>query len=235
VLGAAVRQWIENRTDTYYERTLTDRALAEAWRSHYLGGLLLPPRAEAFEHGCGRGRHLALLTQSGFRAAGVDVIAHPWWDRLPHACFQVVPTAAARLPWGECEFDLALSFLAISELSAEAAAALIREMRRILRPGGYLLIFEVNTASFGAAAARRWYGRLHSATAVRTMASRTGFQEVDFTVEGFASPILPVAVNALRKSFLPAGVRMTDYDSWLARLLPEYRRDRWLLRLRNRL
>ena len=103
----------------------------------------------------------------------------------------------------------------------------------MLRPNGYLLVFEANTRGYGAVYARGWYGRLHSAEAVRAMAVRQHFLEVDFTAEGFASPVLPTAVNFVRKNLLPSGVRMTDYDSWLARLLPENRRDRWLLRLRR--
>lgn len=228
-----IRRWVNRRTEDYYERTLSDRTLSDAWRAHYLAGLDLPAQATVFEHGGGRGRHVGLLAQAGYRVTATDVAVHPWWGRLPNSCFHVVPVTCRRLPWADAQFDLALSFLVISFVPEDELAGLLAEMRRVLKPGGYLLIFESSTEGFGAPVAQRWYGRLHSLATVRAAAARQGLTETDVSLEGFASPVLPATVNFIRKSLAPRGIRMTDYDSWLARLTPERRRDRWLLRLRR--
>lgn len=49
------------RTEKYYERTLSDRTLAENWGRHYLQDLNLPDEAVVLDHGCGRGRNVALM------------------------------------------------------------------------------------------------------------------------------------------------------------------------------
>lgn len=226
-----LRRLKDIRIDSYYKRTLNDKSLAAMWKNHYFNGLNIGEGAEVFEHGCGKGRHIGLLNQSGFKTAGLDIISNTWWDNFPNSCFHVVPANCCRLPWKDNQFDIAISFLAISHFSEETSEEIIKEMQRIIRPSGYLLIFEANTESYGADLARKWYGRLHSPQTIRDIAVRNGFKEIDFRISGFASPFFPQLINFVRTFLAPWPLTMMDHNSWLSKLLPEMKRDRWLLRL----
>lgn len=102
-----------------------------------LGG----PGTRALDAACGTGRHAAYLAGLGGDVAGVDQSP----SMLEVACAKA-PTVDFRdgdiraLPFAEGSFDLAVISLALCHLDDPAAA--IRELARVLRVGGSLVISE---------------------------------------------------------------------------------------------
>jgi SAM-dependent methyltransferase len=93
--------------------------------------------------GCGWGRHMALLRQAGHRVVGLDVSA-PLLRRARNA-EEGAPLVAAdmrALPFSPGSFDVVMN-LATSLglfLDDRDVASTLREARRLLRPGGRLLL-----------------------------------------------------------------------------------------------
>jgi SAM-dependent methyltransferase len=89
--------------------------------------------------GCGTGNNLRMLRRYG-RATGIDLTC----SGLAYARRQgerlVVRASALLLPFSDDTFDLVSSFDVIYAFDDEQAAQALREMRRVLRPGGYLVL-----------------------------------------------------------------------------------------------
>ena len=228
-----LRYFSDWRVEQYYRRTLRDRAVADTWARHYLSGLDLDARAPVLDHGCGRGRNTALLAQLGFEVAAQDVVAHPWWQAVRECQFQQVPASAPRLPWTNESFGLVLDVQVIHDLEDRRLADLVDEVGRVLVPGGYWVLLEANAAGYGAWMPRRYWGRLHTLDRVRELTAQAGFRECDCRYEGVYAPVLPSAINFLRKQAWPGTFSVDDFGSPLETMIPDDRRAFWVLRLRK--
>ena len=228
-----LRYFADWRVNRYYLRTLTDKQLADDWGAHYLEGLHIQRGAAVLHHGCGRGRHSAVLKRLGFRVGAQDVYAHPWWSRLPQVTFQRVPASAPRLPWPDEAFGLVLDAGVIHYLSPELVCALAREVFRVLAPGGYWLLVEANEAGYGAGSIRRIVGRLHALQVIRRSVAEAGFVEHDLGFEAFHSPVLPGVVHYAITIARPGPLDMREWRSSVAARIPPHRRKLWRLRLRK--
>ena len=103
--------------------------------------------------GCGSGRFTALFEQRGARVTGVD--ADPAMLELAslREAGPLVAADAARLPFSDRAFDVALA-ATLFEFVAQPALALA-EMARVTRPGGKLVIGALNVKSPWGVAHRR--------------------------------------------------------------------------------
>jgi SAM-dependent methyltransferase len=104
----------------------------------------LPPGAFVLDVGCGIGRHLLYLGGRGFRMAGVDI--SPSGVQLSQqVCAQAGIPVDARvsdmnaLPWADDTFDAAFSIATIHHHRRAGILDSLREVRRVLKPGGLLL------------------------------------------------------------------------------------------------
>jgi SAM-dependent methyltransferase len=226
-----LKQLTRVRKEAFYRRTLTDRGLAEAWAGHYLKGLTLPQDATIFDHGCGRGRTIGLLSQLGYTTFGLEIAADSWWRNLERTFFQVVPPVFSNLPWQESVFNLVFDIEVIHHLTEEQLAQLASNVYRILNRDGYWIILEANSKGWGAQHPLKYYGRLHSLQTVKRIVSSCGFSVIDETYEGFYAPLFPSFINFIRKQCAPWPLDISDYNSRLAKLLPPQKRALWLLRL----
>ena len=224
------RHILNLRTRQYYKRTIFDKQLAEEWASHYLSGLNLQMNATVLDHGCGKGRNVGLLTQLGFNVSAQDIKPDFWWNHFPFCKFQTLPSSASRLPWVDASFDLVLDFGVLGLFPHEKIDELYREVRRVLKPKGYWLILEANDESYGQHGFQQLTLPLHIA---RSVCRKTGFSEIDFSYEGFYSPVFPQLVNFFRKACAPWRMNIADFDSWLAKRIPVKKRGLWLLRLQR--
>jgi SAM-dependent methyltransferase len=110
-----------------FVRPLVDRALAGV------------PAPEILDCGCGTGNNLVMLGGFG-RASGFDLSWHGLefardygQRRLAHASITHVPFASGR-------FDLVTAFDVLYSLPGEAEGAAVRELHRVLKPGGHLIV-----------------------------------------------------------------------------------------------
>jgi SAM-dependent methyltransferase len=135
------------------------QASAEAWmtdmgehgdfgRRYVLDPIMLPralaqcPKS-ALDVGCGEGRFCRMLKQHGVEVTGIDptskLIAAA---RARDAGGVYLEAPAEQLPFPDASVDLVVSYLTLIDIPDVQAG--IREMARVLKPGGALLIANLN-------------------------------------------------------------------------------------------
>lgn len=217
------------RLERYYRRTVADPSVAAEWGAHYLRDLGLPEGAAALDFGCGRGRHVGILSQLGFHVAGQDLRPHPWWAQFPRSGFQT-GAEAARLPWADSTFNLVLEVGLLHYLDDSTAERHLAEVARVLKPGGALVVLEANDRGTGASYVRRQLPRLHTIEAVQTWVGGAGLQQVDSWYEGYYASRLPALVAYTRKQLSPRRFDPADFRSKIASRMEPSRRALWCLR-----
>jgi len=97
------------------------------------------PDPAILDCGCGTGYNLGLLRKYG-RPAGIDIT----WTGLAYARGRgeraVAQASAALLPFRDEAFDVVTSFDVIYALDDAEELSALREMFRVLRPGGHLVL-----------------------------------------------------------------------------------------------
>jgi ubiquinone/menaquinone biosynthesis C-methylase UbiE len=128
------------------ERIANDPA-SELWGEHrarYAFARQLPLSGTiVLDVACGSGFGLEMLSAVGARTIGVDYAALALWQirrNLPEAA--LVNADATRLPLRSASVDHVVSFETIEHVPD--ARALIQELRRVLRPGGRLVLSTPN-------------------------------------------------------------------------------------------
>jgi SAM-dependent methyltransferase len=95
-------------------------------------------RTRILDVGCGTGANLELLAQYG-DAEGVDISADALAFCRARGLEKVRLGAAETLPYEDGSFDLVTALDVVEHLDDDVAG--LREMRRVLRPGGRALLF----------------------------------------------------------------------------------------------
>ena len=120
-----------------------ERTRAEALGAVALAGL--EPRAEVLDAPCGFGRHALVLAEAGYRVTGADRSAvqlaeaerrrgDAEWPKLVRADYR-------ELPFPTASFDAVLClFTALGYLDRAGDVGVLGEFRRVLRPGGSLVV-----------------------------------------------------------------------------------------------
>lgn len=120
-------------------------AAGEIWYEHwhrYLFAAPLVAGREVLDIACGEGYGSALLAQRAARVTGVDLapaaIAHArsCYAGRPNLEFREADCAA--LPFADASFDVVVSFETIEHITAQEA--FLDEVRRVLRPGGFVVL-----------------------------------------------------------------------------------------------
>jgi len=96
--------------------------------------------------GCGGGAHAGAFTEHGWTATGVDV-SRAQLDLARSRGVEVVEADAASLPFEDGSFDAAASIFTHTDVDDFAAA--VREIARMLRPGGALVYLGVHPCFVG--------------------------------------------------------------------------------------
>lgn len=136
-----------------YESYLSNETKATAFARYYLPEEIRNGRGrQAFDLGCGRGRHVALLRQLGYDVLGMDFQSHPYWAKIPGASFLVgTGDSLDYLPLES--FDLILCIQVLMYLSEDEGV--LSHLRRLLRGGGYLLLQVTNAENLHTALTKK--------------------------------------------------------------------------------
>ena len=129
-----------------YDRanTLLSFGRDRAWRRHAADAAALRPGGSALDIACGTGRltlELRSRAGSGGRVVGLD-FSERMLDvaRAAHPAIEWVCADAAALPFADADFDAATTAFGLRNLAEPRAA--LAEMRRVVRPGGRLVVLE---------------------------------------------------------------------------------------------
>jgi len=98
----------------------------------------------ALDVGCGEGRFCRMLREEGIEAIGIEptrALREAAQDRDSEGCY--IDATAESIPFPEGSFDLVVSYLSLIDI--EGLEDGIGEMARVLRPGGSLLIANLNS------------------------------------------------------------------------------------------
>jgi SAM-dependent methyltransferase len=99
--------------------------------------------AALLDFGCGSGRWVDFFARRGCRYSGVDIsseLLRMARGRWPEASFSAMQDG--RIPYPDSSFDVACSITVIHHNPYETQEALAAELSRVIREGGYLILFE---------------------------------------------------------------------------------------------
>jgi ubiquinone/menaquinone biosynthesis C-methylase UbiE len=158
---AAIEQWTadpcesgasdaEPGTRPYFEDLLRVRHATHAWIADALG-YAQTSGLDVLDVGCGQGIDVANYALAGARVTGVDLTPRHLELARAHAAAlgleaRIVEGDAERLPFADGSFDRASSNGVLHHTPDMSAA--LREIRRVLRPGGRLTVIVYNRRSF---------------------------------------------------------------------------------------
>lgn len=157
-----------------------------------IGLKMCPPRAgmEVLDVGCGTGTQLAAYQRAGCRVTGIDAspamleIAR---RRLGEAASLTVGDGA-HMPYPGQSFDLVLAATVLHEMPPAVRTATLGEMKRVLRPGGRILLIDFATGH--ARPVRGWISRAVIAASELAAGRRHHSSYRDFMAHGGLPPLL---------------------------------------------
>lgn len=195
----AVRHEVQTTYDMVAEEyaarfpgTEPEQAVELAMIDHFLSQLALPSQ-DVLDAGCGTGRMSHYLTERGCRVHGVDVSAGMIaMARRDHADIDTRVASITKLPFADARFDGILYWYSVIHVADADVAAAFREARRVLRPGGVVLVaFQAGEGVRDVAAGLRKLGygvtltRFHrTPDQVSALLAAVGFTETARLVRG---------------------------------------------------
>ena len=90
--------------------------------------------------GCGTGRLITLLQSAGFQTVGIDSAGEALRLSTSRGIRDLVQASIEQIPCRTGTFDLLVSLDVLSCLDVEQTRRAFGEMRRVIKPGGYLVL-----------------------------------------------------------------------------------------------
>jgi len=129
----------------WYDETMAISELGLSGRRTVLR-LLGPGPGRLLDAGCGGGSHMLAFAEAGWAPVGVDVSEEQLRLARARGC-EVALAPAERLPFEDASFDAVVSMWTHTDVEEFPAA--VREMARVLRPGGRLVYLGVHPCFVG--------------------------------------------------------------------------------------
>jgi SAM-dependent methyltransferase len=171
----------------------------------------LPAGARILDAGCGSGRNMVELARHG-SVTGVELSPPSAELARERGCGEVLECSVLDMPFDEGSFDLTVSLDVIEHLQDDVAA--LRELRRVTRPGGALLV---------TVPAYQWlwsghdevnhHHRRYSRGTLLAAAESAGWREERHT--HFNSLLLPIAILLRALERLRPATTKSSLDLWV--------------------
>ena len=176
-----------------------------------IAGLRLPARARILDAGCGSGRNMLELARHG-TVTGMELSPTSVALARERGAGEVIEGSVLSMPFDSASFDLAVSLDVIEHLEDDLQA--LRELRRVIAPGGALLI---------TVPAYQWlwsghdeinhHHRRYTRHSLRAVAERAGWREARTTY--FNSLLLPVAIMLRVLDRVSTKTTESSLDLWV--------------------
>jgi ubiquinone/menaquinone biosynthesis C-methylase UbiE len=112
------------------------------FRERLLAKIDVPFAGDVLDIGCMDGRVASGMAQTARSVTGLDIAPSPVWEHLTRDNLHFVAADAQQLPFEDASFDLVVAGSMLHH--AASPTRIIREMVRVRRPGGTLVIIEPN-------------------------------------------------------------------------------------------
>jgi len=154
--------------DETYLRTYLPFVDEERTRAEALGAVRLAgvePGAEVLDCPTGFARHALALVEAGYRVTGLDrsetLLAEAERRRGDAEWPRLVRGDYRELPFADASFDAVLDlFTSLGYLERDEDVGVLRELRRVLRPGGALIVETGHRDALARSLAQRRWDRL---------------------------------------------------------------------------
>jgi SAM-dependent methyltransferase len=189
------------------------QALVETWMN---GGRLSP----ILDVGCGTGGNLAFLTRWGCEV-GVDLsplaLNLARRRRLP----RLAQASGLALPYASASFGLATAFDVLYHRWVSDDDSAVREIHRVLRPGGWLIVMDSALASLWSRHDEIFYARQrYSLDEMRQLLAGAGFRLHKISYANSLLFPVAMAVRLLERRFpCMSDAEMAPLPGWLNRSL----------------
>jgi SAM-dependent methyltransferase len=202
------------------------RALLQDLLGPHLG-----PASRVLDAGCGTGATGGWLGDGGHDVVGVDAVAEALaLHRGAHRTRGLVLGDLARLPFADASFDAALCVTVLYHEALPDPAVAVRELGRVVRPGGVLCLLEPGVRALRRAHDRVTHAARRFARADLVALARDAGLDVERATGAYAFLVPPAAAKAV----LERGRTGSDLDEasgGLGGVLPALARaERALLR-----
>jgi ubiquinone/menaquinone biosynthesis C-methylase UbiE len=153
----------ETYLQTYVPLAGEEHSREQALAAARLAGI--EPGAEVLDCPCGFGRHALPLAEAGYRVTGLDrsptQLAEAERRRGPADWPRLVRGDYRALPFQDASFDATLTlFSSLGYLERDEDVGVLRELRRVLRPGGALIVETAHRDALARAGTRESWQRL---------------------------------------------------------------------------
>lgn len=209
------------KRERLYEKCLNDKSFAERFRQTYIPVEYRAKTGLVLDLGCGRGRHCAVLSQCGFDVIGINPEYNNYWNNISKAQF-IKGTDKELAFFKNSSFDICLSMLMLMYVDDDNS--LIRDLSRILKKGGFLILQVTNKYNLRTLVTKRWltdepFKRYYSIGEIRSVLELNGFiiksiwtEKIYFPffhhVFGFILEILlPDKISGVLSKIIPARFR----------------------------
>jgi SAM-dependent methyltransferase len=162
--------------------------------------------------GCGEGRFCRMLAERGALCTGIDLISEMARiarsrDASPN---RYAIAEAARLPFRDASFDLAVSYVTLVDIPDFRGA--IAECTRVLRPGGAIVVANLGFCTANALPNTGWVrdqGNKRVHYAIDHYADERGkwYEWVGIRIENWHRPL-----SSYMQAYLSAGLVLTHFD-----------------------
>lgn len=181
------------------------------------------PGWRVLDIGCGSG-WLALSGGDGHKYIGLDLAPI---SGSPLLGDRFVQADARSVPFVNCSFDVVTLFEIIEHLPAGSEDRVLKEVRRVLQPGGIILLSTPNQRLLGQLLDPAWWLRGHrhySQDALGRLLQRAGFSDIRVWSAGGLAEALYIPVWYLFKRL---HLRIPFESRWRRRIDREYETEGW--------
>lgn len=104
------------------------------------------PQPRSLDLGCGIGRHSVFLAEVGFESHGIELsepavsVARNWMSGAGQPPENIKKGSADSLPWPDNYFECAVSHAVLDSMPFALALKAVRELQRVVSPGGLVYI-----------------------------------------------------------------------------------------------